>query len=730
MLGGLRAGLDGRTLRVGPPIDPAYDSGEGQDALERRYVAQSAPLENAVFFESFYGRNASCNPLAIDRELAARTTGLTRYWSVVDFSVAVPDGAVAVVEGSPEWWRARGASRLIVVNDWLRRRYSRRPGQRVLQTWHGTPLKRLALHRPGFDPRRAAAVVKESRRWDVLLAQNPYAAGILRKAYAFLTRPIWVEGYPRNDVLSTGDGSATRAALGIGADERVLLYAPTWRDDRSEIVDFVDPAALAADDRRRRARARALAHAAAGTRHRRTPRDRRHGLPRHLAAAAGRRCADHRLLVGHVRLLGHRQADVLPRARHGALPRRAAGLLLRPRCARTGSGRAHAGRARGGARAPTIPRRTRRPMRRGAASSTPGMTATPPSASCRACSTRASSTADDPWDLPANGSRPLPTAIACGHVPSNPRTRHRRHRPDRAARRPRGERRLRRGPPPGRGAWEDLIDLPDGFQPEGIAIDRRGTAYFGSLSDGDIYAADLRTGEGAILSEGPGSPSVGLKVDRSGRLFVSGGPSGTARVVDTATGDVLASYQLTTGPAFINDVVLTRDGAWFTNSQAAELYFLPVAPSGTLPGSADVVTLPLTGEWVQQPGFNANGIAETPDHRALLVIQSSTSTLFRVDPSTGAATAVELDGPPLTFGDGLLVQGRTLYVVQNRLGQVAVIRLDADGTSGSLVDTLKSEAFDVPTTVAAYGSSLFLPNARFGSPPPVGTPDDVVRITR
>src|ERR671912_1033841 len=68
------------------------------------------------------------------------------------------------------------------------------------------------------------------------------------------------------------------------------------------------------------------------------------------------------------------------------------------------------------------------------------------------------------------------------------------------------------GPPPGRGAAEDLIDLPDGFQPEGIAIDRRGTAYFGSLTDGDIYAADLRTGEGAILSEGPGTPSVGLKV--------------------------------------------------------------------------------------------------------------------------------------------------------------------------------------------------------------------------
>ena len=134
-----------------------------------------------------------------------------------------------------------------MINDWLRRRFVRERGQVVLQTWHGTPLKRLALHRPGFDPRRMAAVFKESRRWNVLLAQNPYAAKVLGKAYAFLTRPLWVEGYPRNDVLVHGDDGRTRAALGIGTEERVLLYAPTWRDDRREIVDFIDPVALAAD---------------------------------------------------------------------------------------------------------------------------------------------------------------------------------------------------------------------------------------------------------------------------------------------------------------------------------------------------------------------------------------------------------------------------------------------------------------------------------------------------
>ncbi|MFT4214882.1 MAG: CDP-glycerol glycerophosphotransferase family protein [Microbacterium sp.] len=247
----LRAHLGGGVLHVHPPIDPAYDSGEGQDALERRYATRpggaGGERENAVFFESFYGRNASCNPRAIDRELARVAPGITRYWSVVDLSVSVPDGAIAVVEGSPQWWRARGAARLLVVNDWLRRRYSRRPGQVVVQTWHGTPLKRLALHRPGFDARRAVAVLRESRRWDVLVVQNPYAERILRKAYAFPGRPVWVEGQPRNDILVTGDAAPVRAALGIGAGERVLLYAPTWRDDRERMVDFLDLDRLAAD---------------------------------------------------------------------------------------------------------------------------------------------------------------------------------------------------------------------------------------------------------------------------------------------------------------------------------------------------------------------------------------------------------------------------------------------------------------------------------------------------
>jgi hypothetical protein len=140
--------------------------------------------------------------------------------------------------------------------------------------------------------------------------------------------------------------------------------------------------------------------------------------------------------------------------------------------------------------------------------------------------------------------------------------------------------------------------------------------------------------------------------------------------------------------------------------------------------------LPLTGDWVQVEGFNANGIAETPNRKALLVVNSATGLLYRVDPETGQATEVDLGGNSLPNGDGLLVRGRTLYVVQNQDNQVAVFKLNAAGTAGQLVDTLTSDDFDIPTTVAAFGNSLYLPNARFNTPPTPDTPYWITRIDR
>jgi sugar lactone lactonase YvrE len=280
--------------------------------------------------------------------------------------------------------------------------------------------------------------------------------------------------------------------------------------------------------------------------------------------------------------------------------------------------------------------------------------------------------------------------------------------------------------------FPDRIALPNGFQPEGITIDRHATAYLGSLADGDIIAVSLRNGKRRLISEGlgPNFPSVGLKIDNRGRLFVAGGPSGTGRVIDVRTGKIIRNYQFATAPTFINDVVLTRHYAWFTDSQRPQLYGVPLGRGGKPGRQANLVTLPLTGDWDQESGFNANGIAETPNRKALLVVNSATSLLFRVNPRTGEATQVDLGGTLLTAGDGLLVRGRTLYAVQNQLNQVAVIKLNTSGTRGQLVDTLTSKGFDIPTTVAAFGKSLYLPNARFNTPPTPNTPYWITRIDR
>jgi sugar lactone lactonase YvrE len=268
-------------------------------------------------------------------------------------------------------------------------------------------------------------------------------------------------------------------------------------------------------------------------------------------------------------------------------------------------------------------------------------------------------------------------------------------------------------------AFPTTIDLPNGFQPEGIAIGPGPVAYFGSLADGRIYRADLRTGRGRVISEGPGTPSVGLKTDEKGRLYVAGGAAGNARVIDTRTGEVLASYQLTTAAAFVNDVALVGGSAWFTDSVNQQLYRLR---------GGKVTTVPITGDLVYGPGFNANGIAPTPDGKALLVVQSSTGKLFRVG-FDGRSTLVALDYT-LTNGDGLLLSGRTLYVVQNRLNTVAVLHLDRHATRAVLKKTLTDERFDVPTTVAAFGNRLYLPNARFGTTPGPDVEYQVIAIRR
>ncbi|SUA45070.1 hypothetical protein [Nocardia africana] len=130
------------------------------------------------------------------------------------------------------------------------------------------------------------------------------------------------------------------------------------------------------------------------------------------------------------------------------------------------------------------------------------------------------------------------------------------------------------------GLFPSTIELPAGFRPEGIEIGSLPVAYIGSAADGSIYRADLITGHGGILTPGPGTPSLGLRLDDRGRLFVAGGTGGDIRVVDVGTGAVLASYRVGTAPGtFVNDVVFTLAGAWFTDSRTPVLYHLPSVPT-------------------------------------------------------------------------------------------------------------------------------------------------------
>lgn len=277
--------------------------------------------------------------------------------------------------------------------------------------------------------------------------------------------------------------------------------------------------------------------------------------------------------------------------------------------------------------------------------------------------------------------------------------------------------------------FPDELDLPNGWLPEGVAIGPGPTIYAGSRANGAVWKADLRTGEGEVLVQGvAGRVAVGLKSDpRSGLLFVSGGPTGDAFVYDARTGAEVEAYDLADAPTFINDVTITRDAAWFTDSQAPRLFRVALGARGVPTGEVEVVQL--TGDWQQVAGFNANGIAATPDGKTLLVVNSTVGVVYAVDPATGVATAIQAD-TSLTAGDGILLRGNLLYVVRNQLNEIAVLRLSPDLSSAALVDTLTDPDFDVPTTVAAFGSSLYAVNARFTTPPTADTEYTIVRVDR
>jgi CDP-glycerol glycerophosphotransferase len=235
-----------RQLRVTitrPRAEDEYGTHNQRRLFEEIALGANEPLD-AVYFESFFGRSATCNPRAIDAEVARRRPDLPRYWSVDDLSIAVPDGAVPLVIGTRRWWEVRESARWVVTNEWLRGRYVKQPFQTVLQTWHGSMYKRIGMDRgsTGFRGRGHVDRARTERaNWDMFVSQNRDTTPIIQQAYEFLgedASSVIEIGYPRNGELRDIDPAevaAIRRRIGIPEGTRVVMYAPTWREASQDV---------------------------------------------------------------------------------------------------------------------------------------------------------------------------------------------------------------------------------------------------------------------------------------------------------------------------------------------------------------------------------------------------------------------------------------------------------------------------------------------------------------
>lgn len=274
------------------------------------------------------------------------------------------------------------------------------------------------------------------------------------------------------------------------------------------------------------------------------------------------------------------------------------------------------------------------------------------------------------------------------------------------------------------------IDLPDGFQPEGIESDAAGNLYVGSLRDGDIWTVNVLTGDEGLLVDNAsdaGLVSVGLHLDRDGRLWVAGEFTKQIRVYDVATGELLETYLFPTA-GFINDLDISRNAVYATDSLVQQLLVIPLEEDGGLPDPSAATTMALSGEISYSAGFNANGIAARGGW--LVLVQSNEGLLFKVNPRTGETTTIDTGGYDVTNGDGLELRGKTLYVVRNFSNLVAVLTMRAGLTEAEFVGDFTSEDFDldIPTTGTLSQGALWVVNARFSTPPEPDTPYWITRL--
>jgi sugar lactone lactonase YvrE len=278
------------------------------------------------------------------------------------------------------------------------------------------------------------------------------------------------------------------------------------------------------------------------------------------------------------------------------------------------------------------------------------------------------------------------------------------------------------------------IYTPSGSAPEGFTVGRGTTAYNGSL-DGSIYKLDLRTGHGEVLVDKDPNADVangtclvlGMRVDpRTNYLFVAGCDSGLGYVFDADNGHLIMEYQLgQPGVSIINDLTITKDAVYFTNSAQPFIYRLPLSKNGDIPldaGAATAIRLPDVFA-IDPADFccGANGIVATPDGKTLVVGHSLLAQLYRVDPSTGDAEEIYVDGPLDGFLDGIAMQGHTLYIMTPSgpypESRIQVVEMDSDMLSGKLARTITDSDLDDVASGAIFGNSLYVNNARYSEFP-------------
>lgn len=227
-------------LTVGPPLRAEERSAFTRRALiDTVHHSQGKIDDGAVLFESFGGAACTDSSLALFKEMRSRRPSMQFYWAVKDASVSVPLGAESVVVGSRRYIQILHTCELLVNNAHFPHYFRKDPRQKYVQVWHGTPLKKIGKDVPGasLSISYRELMRREAQYWDVLLAQNDFAHEVLPNALGYKGIALNL-GYPRNDALVTPAVDevrrVVRSRLGIAPSERVVLYAPTWRDNHRE----------------------------------------------------------------------------------------------------------------------------------------------------------------------------------------------------------------------------------------------------------------------------------------------------------------------------------------------------------------------------------------------------------------------------------------------------------------------------------------------------------------